>query len=88
MMKTRTALPLMAVLSAVSFGAFAADSISLQQAQDLQPMGSVSVSGIDGAPSDIHQALNQAADAKGARAYHVTEAYEHGNWHATAQLYK
>lgn len=51
-------------------------------------MGSVSVSGIDGAPSDIHQALNQAADAKGARAYHVTEAYEHGNWHATAQLYK
>ncbi|AHF73536.1 Putative exported protein precursor [Candidatus Sodalis pierantonius str. SOPE] len=86
MMKARTALPLMAVLSALFFGAFAADSISLQQAQDLQPMGSVS--GIDGAPSDIHQALNQAADAKGARAYHVTEAYEHGNWHATAQLYK
>lgn len=84
MMKTRTALPLMAVLSALSFGAFATDSISLQQAQDLQPMGS----GIDGATSDIHQALNQAADAKGARAYHVTEAYEHGNWHATAQLYK
>lgn len=79
MMKTRTALPLMAVLSAVSFGAFAANSIPLQQAQDLPPMGSVSVSGIDGAPSDIHQALNQVADVKGARAYHVTEAYEHGN---------
>lgn len=46
-------------------------------------MGTVSVNGIDAAPSDIHQALNQAA-----RAYHVTEAYENGNWHATAQLYK
>ncbi|WP_074012866.1 YdgH/BhsA/McbA-like domain containing protein [Candidatus Sodalis sp. SoCistrobi] len=88
-MKTKSVLPLMAALSALSFGAFAADSISLQQAQDLKPMGTVSVSGIDAAPSDIHQALNQAADAKGARAYHVTEAYdENGNWHATAQLYK
>lgn len=66
MMNTKTVLPLMTALSALSFGAFAVDSISLQQTQDLQPMGSVS--GVDGAPSDIHQALNQAADAKGAPA--------------------
>ncbi|WP_413735420.1 peroxide/acid stress response protein YhcN [Sodalis sp. RH21] len=87
-MRISTAASLMTVISALSFGAFAADSISLEQANDLHAFGTVSVSGIGGAPSDIHQALNQAADAKGATAYRITEARENDTWHATAELYK
>lgn len=87
-MKIKTSLYLLTVLSALSFGAMAAQSVTLDQAHSMQPMGTISVSGIAGAPSDIHHALDQAAAAKGATAYRVTEAYDHDNWHATAQLYK
>ncbi len=88
MMKMKTAVSLMTVMSALSFGAFAAESLSLEQTQGLQPMGTVTTSGIDASPSDIHQALNDAADAKGAKAYRIIEAREGDNWHATAELYK
>ncbi|WP_413722088.1 peroxide/acid stress response protein YhcN [Sodalis sp. RH23] len=87
-MKIKTAVSLMTVMSALSFGAFAAESISQDQASGLHSFGTVSVGGIAGAPSDIHQALNQAAQAKGATAYHITEARENDTWHATAELYK
>ncbi len=87
-MKMKTAVSLMTVMSALSFGAFAADSISMEQASRLQPMGTVSVSAIDASPSDIHQALNEAADAKGATAYRIIENRESETWHATAEIYK
>ncbi|HEY0208761.1 peroxide/acid stress response protein YhcN [Acerihabitans sp.] len=87
-MKIKTAVSLMTVMSALSFGAFAANSISQEQASGLQPFGTVSVTGKAGAPSDIHQALNQAAEAKGATSYHITEARDNDTWHATAELYK
>lgn len=87
-MKMKTAVSLMTVMSALSFGAFAAESINQEQASGLHAFGTVSVTGIAGAPSDIRQALNQAADAKGATSYHVTEAREGDTWHATAELYK
>ncbi|TKI08579.1 peroxide/acid stress response protein YhcN [Martelella alba] len=87
-MKVKTAVSLMGVLSALSFGSFAAESINLDQSASLQPMGSVSVSGTDASPADMHQALNQAADAQGAAAYRVVEAHDGDYWHATAELYK
>ncbi|XBS70442.1 peroxide/acid stress response protein YhcN [Acerihabitans sp. KWT182] len=87
-MKMKTAVSLMTVMSALSFGAFAAESVSMKQAKGLQPMGSVSASEIDGSPSEMHQALNAAADARGAKAYRIIEAREGDNWHATAELYK
>lgn len=76
------------LLSMLSFGAFAATSINAEQAQGLQPMGSVSVSQVGSAPMDMHQMLNEKAEAKGASSYRITEARSGDQWHATAELYK
>jgi len=87
-MKMKKTISLMTVMSALSFGAFAADSISMEHANGLHPMGTVTASGIDVSPSDMHQALNDAADARGAKANRIIEAREGDTWHATAELYK
>ncbi|KAB8306821.1 DUF1471 domain-containing protein [Erwinia endophytica] len=87
-MNVKTTIATLSVLSALSFGAFAADSINAEQAKNLQPMGSISVSGVSAAPMDINAQLNQKADAQGASAYRVVEAYNNGHYHATAELYK
>ncbi|MEW6999835.1 DUF1471 domain-containing protein [Serratia ureilytica] len=58
------------------------------QTANLQSIGTITVSGIDGAPTDIRQALSDKADAKGATAYRVIEARNEGNYHATAEIYK
>ena len=39
------------------------------QTANLQSIGTITVSGIDGTPTDIRQALSEKADAKGATAY-------------------
>ncbi|BAN97725.1 hypothetical protein E05_29590 [Plautia stali symbiont] len=87
-MNVKTTIATLSVLSALSFGAFAADSINAEQAANLQPVGTISVSGIGGSPMDIHQQLNAKAEAQGAKAYGVVEAYNHNSYHATAELYK
>lgn len=87
-MKIKTTIAAFSVLSALSFGAFAAESVSADQAKNLLSMGVVSVSGIAGSPMDVREALNTKAEEKGASAYRVIENYENGNWHATALLYK
>ncbi|WP_413453654.1 peroxide/acid stress response protein YhcN [Erwinia persicina] len=87
-MNIKTTVAAFSVLSALSFGAFAAESVSADQAKNLQSMGVVSVSGIAGSPMDVREALNTKAEEKGASAYRVIENYENGNWHATALLYK
>ena len=76
------------LLSMLSFGAFAATSVNAEQAQNLQPMGTVSVSQIGSAPMDMHQMLNDKAEAKGASSYRIVEARSGDAWHATAELYK
>ncbi|MCA1921469.1 MULTISPECIES: peroxide/acid stress response protein YhcN [Buttiauxella] len=76
------------LLSMLSFGAFAATSVNAEQAQNLQPMGTVSVSQIGSAPMDMHQMLNEKAEAKGASSYRIVEARSGDAWHATAELYK
>jgi shikimate kinase len=87
-MNIKTTIAAVSILSALSFGAFAAQSIDANQAASLQPMGTISVSGVSAAPSDIRQALSEKADNKGAKAYRVVEAYNNGNYHATAEIYQ
>ncbi|QDL34229.1 peroxide/acid stress response protein YhcN [Serratia liquefaciens] len=87
-MNMKTTLAALSLLSVVSFGASAATLITNDQANTLQSAGSITVSGVTGAPSDIRQALSDKADKQGAKAYRVIEAYENGNWHATAEIYK
>lgn len=76
------------LLSMLSFGTFAATSINADQAQNLQPVGTVSVSGISSSPMDMHQKLEQKAQSEGASSYRIIEARSGDVWHATAELYK
>lgn len=87
-MKIKSTIATMSVLSMLSFGAFAAQSVDVNQAAKMQSAGTITVSGVAGAPSDIRQALSEKADAKGATAYRVIEARNEGNFHATAEIYK
>lgn len=87
-MNMKTTLAALSLLSVVSFGASAATLITNDQANNLQSVGTITASGITGAPSDIRQTLSDKADKQGAKAYRVIEAYENGNWHATAEIYK
>ncbi|QDY43180.1 peroxide/acid stress response protein YhcN [Candidatus Pantoea soli] len=87
-MNVKTTIATLSVLSALSFGAFAAESINAEQAANLQPAGTISVSGIGGSPMEIHQQLNAKAEQQGAKAYRVIEAYNDNSYHATAELYK
>ena len=87
-MKIKTTVAALGLLSMVSFGAFAAQSISAEQASSMQSLGTITTSGIDGSPSDIKAQLSAKADAKGATAYHIIEARIDGNYHATAEIYR
>lgn len=87
-MNMKTTLVALSLLSAVSFGASAASLVTDAQTTNLQSVGTITASGVGGAPSDIRQALSDKADQQGAKAYRVIEAYENGNWHATAEIYK
>lgn len=87
-MNVKTTIATLSVLSALSFGSFAAESINAEQAANLQPAGTISVSGIGGSPMEIRQQLNAKAEQQGAKAYRVIEAYNDNSYHATAELYK
>ncbi|WP_431224046.1 peroxide/acid stress response protein YhcN [Serratia sp. L9] len=87
-MNMKTTIAAISLLSAVSFGASAATLVTDAQASNMQSIGTITASGVTGAPSNIRQALSDKADQQGAKAYRVVEAYENGNWHATAEIYK
>ncbi len=87
-MKITTTIAAVSLLSALSFGAFAAESVSAEQAKNMQPVGIITMSGVAGAPMDIHQALRTKAESQGASAYHIIEARNQDTWHVTAELYK
>lgn len=87
-MNFKTNIAALGMLSTLSFGAFAAQSVNSDQAKGLQSVGVVTVSGVTGSPMDIRKALNDKAREKGANAYRVIENYQNGNWHASAELYK
>ena len=87
-MKIKTTLATLSILSVLSFGAFAADSIGADQAQGRQAIGTVSVGGISASPMDMRSALDKKAQQEGASSYRIIEARTGDNWHATAELYK
>ncbi|MEO3990421.1 peroxide/acid stress response protein YhcN [Pseudocitrobacter cyperus] len=87
-MKIKTTVAALSILSVISFGAFAADSINSEQAQNRQAMGTISVGAIGSSPMDMHEMLNKKAEEQGASSYRIIEARTGDHWHATAELYK
>ncbi|MFZ4833936.1 peroxide/acid stress response protein YhcN [Rouxiella sp. Mn2063] len=87
-MNIKTTISALSILSVLSFSAFSAQPINQNQAQNLQPIGVINVSGINGTPSDIRQALSDKADAQGAKTFRVIEVRQEGNYHATAEIYQ
>ncbi len=89
MMKTTFTIAALGLASVLSFGASAAvQQVNAQQAQKLQPMGSVSVTQLSGSPMDVRQQLAAKAEKEGASSYRITELTQGDHWHATAELYK
>lgn len=87
-MKIKTTVAALSILSVISFGAFAADSINNEQAQNREAIGTVSVGAIGSSPMDMNELLNKKAEEQGASSYRIIEARSGANWHATAELYK
>ena len=87
-MKIKSTVAALSVLSVLSFGAFAADSINADQAQSRQAIGTVSVGAISTSPMDMNAMLNKKAEEQGASSYRIIEARSGDHWHATAELYK
>ncbi|EOI5731301.1 peroxide/acid stress response protein YhcN [Cronobacter sakazakii] len=88
-MKTTFTIAALGLTSVLSFGASAAvQQVNAQQAQNLQPMGSVSVTQLSGSPMDVRQQLAAKAEKEGASSYRITELTQGDHWHATAELYK
>ncbi|WP_338511238.1 peroxide/acid stress response protein YhcN [Erwinia aphidicola] len=89
-MKTTFTIAALGLASVLSFGASAASLVTNDQVnnQNLQSVGTVSVSGINGTTMDIRHQLSEKADQQGASAYRVIEARNDDNYHVTAELYK
>ena len=88
-MKTTLTIAALGLASVLSFGASAAvQQVNAQQAQNLQPMGSVSVTQLTGSPMDVRQQLAAKAEKEGASSYRITELTQGDHWHATAERYK
>lgn len=88
-MKFKTLASVLGLATVISFGASAAvQQVNTDQAQNMQPMGSISVSSVTGSPMDIRHELAQKAEKAGASSYRVTEMTQGDHWHATAELYK
>lgn len=88
-MKRTLIVASLGLASVVSFGAnAAAHQVSAEQSQNLQSMGTISVSQAGGSPMDMRELLTQKADQQGASAYRVVEARTGDSSHATAELYK
>lgn len=87
-MKMTTTVATLSLLSALTFGAFAADSISSEQAVNREAIGTVSVGAVGTAPMDMRAMLDEKAAEQGASAYRIIEARTGDQWHATAELYK
>jgi len=81
-MKRAMIIASLGLASLLSFGA------SAEQAQNLQSMGTISVSQVGSAPMDMRQELAAKAEKEGASSYRIIEARTGDSWHATAELYK
>ena len=88
-MKSAIIIASLGLASVLSFGANpAVNQVNAEQSQNLQSMGTVSVSQGGSAPMDMRQELAAKAEKEGASSYRIIEARTGDNWHATAELYK
>lgn len=86
-MKNVKTIAAAAVLASLSFGAFAAESISTQQAGQYQEAGVISVSGAHDV-SSLQQQLSEKADKAGAKAFAITTTTGNDLLRGTAIIYK
>ncbi|MFS2222129.1 YdgH/BhsA/McbA-like domain containing protein [Pantoea sp. B65] len=80
-----------ALFATTSFTAMAATEVDRQQAQDLQSIGSVSVSAVKGTMDDATHKLSQKAEEMGATHYRVVGIDSPGDsslWSGTAEIYR
>ena len=88
-MKRSMIIASLGLASVLSFGASAAvHQVNAEQAQNLQSMGTISVSQVGSAPMDMRHELAAKAEKEGAGSYRIIEARTGDSWHATAELYK
>ncbi|MGL5698688.1 MAG: DUF1471 family stress response protein YhcN-B [Kluyvera sp.] len=88
-MKSAMIIASLGLASVLSFGASAAvHQVTADQAQNLQPMGTISVSQVGSDPMDMRSQLAAKAEKEGASSYRIIEARTGDHWHATAELYK
>ena len=88
-MKRSMIIASLGLASVLSFGASAAvHQVNAEQAQNLQSMGTISVSQVGSAPMDMRHELAAKAEKEGASSYRIIEARTGDHWHATAELYK
>ena len=88
-MKSAMIIASLGLASVLSFGASAAaHQVSQDQAQNLQSMGTISVSQVGSDPMDMRSELAAKAEKEGASSYRIIEARTGDHWHATAELYK
>ncbi|MGH1475660.1 multiple stress resistance protein BhsA [Yersinia proxima] len=73
-------------LSTLSFGSFAAEYVSSQDAAKLEQVGVISVSGVTDL-SSLKAQLAEKADAAGAKAFTITSATGNNLMHGTAVIY-
>ncbi len=85
-MKTKYIIASLGLATLLSFGANAAvHQVNAEQAQNLQPMGTISVSQIGSTPMDMRQEIVAKAEKAGANSYRIIELKEGENWHARSR---
>lgn len=80
-----------ALLATVSFSTLAATPLSAADAQNMQPAGTVSVSGVRGTLDDATRQLSQKAEEMGATHFRVIGAQNPGDsslWNGSAEIYR
>ena len=88
-MKRAMIIASLGLASLLSFGASAAvQLVNAEQAQNLQALGTISVSLVGIGPLDLRLELAGKAEKEGASSYRIIEARTGDSWHATAELYK
>lgn len=86
-MTTVKTTALAAALSALSFGAFAAQPVTQAEAQGMHKIGNVSVSGAS-TLDDMEAQVAEKATAAGAGGYSITSAINNNKMSGTAVLYR
>jgi len=90
-MSKLSAIVTAAILTATSFSTLAATQVNEEQSQNLQQMGTVSVTGVRGSLDDATAHLAQKAEEMGASHYRIIRADTPGDsslWSGNAEIYR